>query len=57
VREVYARLGSAEFGWLDVLRICRSEPELAGLNAGIERNEGYQKSLREDAILHRGEAS
>ena len=37
VRQVYARLGGGnEFGWRDVLALVQAEPELAGINAGVQ---------------------
>lgn len=56
-RAVYERLGSTMFGMTEVLALLRDEPHLADLNRGIKRNEGYVKSLREDAIIKQAEAS
>ncbi len=50
-REIYARLGTAAFGMSDVLAYLRLRPELKDINAGFGRNEGYQKSLREDSSI------
>ena len=36
------------FGMSDVLRVLRGRPGIASINGGIMRNEGYEKSLRED---------
>ena len=49
VRAVYARLyrGSI-FGMEAVLNLLAVEPDLARINAGIDRNEGYVRSLRAD---------
>src|SRR5262249_7105672 len=49
VRAVYARLyrGSI-FGMETVLERLAVEPDLVRINAGIERNEGYVRSLRAD---------
>ena len=44
------------FGMNDVLHLLKSRPELAEMNGGISRNEGYLKSLREDALMKRAEA-
>jgi glutamate-1-semialdehyde 2,1-aminomutase len=49
VRAVYARLGDAEFGMSDVLALLDEQPELGAVNAGIERNEGYRRSVEMDA--------
>jgi spore coat polysaccharide biosynthesis protein SpsF len=52
VRRVYSHLGAVpSFGLAEVLVLLREYPELAAVNVGIERNEGYQKSLREDALV------
>jgi len=53
VRAVYKHLGTAMFHMGDVLNLLKEHPELTDLNAGIERNEGYQKSLREDSLIER----
>ena len=45
---VYAELGEAPFGMAEVLALLERRPELAELNAGIRRNEGYELSLKED---------
>lgn len=37
------------FGMDDVLEVLRIKPELVSINGGIPRNEGYAKSVREDA--------
>ena len=49
-RAVYARLYRPGKVFLmdDILRLLEAEPELARLNAGIRRNEGYLKSLAAD---------
>lgn len=50
VRAVYRHFGSREdFGMKDVLKLLRERPQMQDLNREFERNEGYQKSLREDA--------
>ncbi|MBU1694401.1 MAG: glycosyltransferase family protein [Verrucomicrobia bacterium] len=48
IRAVFARLGDREFGFEDVLSLLEREPGLGDMNAGMQRNEGYLKSLRED---------
>ncbi len=51
-RAVYAALdptGRRIFGMNDVLALLRERPELADVNAGIARNEGYARSRRLDA--------
>jgi spore coat polysaccharide biosynthesis protein SpsF (cytidylyltransferase family) len=51
-RRVYLLLGEKgrrhDFTMEDVLKILKDNPDLHGINAGFERNEGYAKSLRED---------
>lgn len=51
VRRVYGALdrGDGMFTMAEVLDLLAREPELRGLNKGIGRDEGYAKSLREDA--------
>ncbi len=48
VRRVYAALGPRQFGMADVLALLGQHPELAEINRAFIRNEGYQRSLRED---------
>lgn len=46
---LFLELGEcSEFGMGDVLRVLRNRPEIASINGGTLRNEGYAKSLRED---------
>ncbi|NLT23674.1 MAG: NTP transferase domain-containing protein [Syntrophorhabdus sp.] len=49
VRRVYALLGEKPFGMRDVLELLDRHPEITTINAGISRNEGYAKSLEEEA--------
>jgi hypothetical protein len=51
IRAVFAALGDEPFGMQDVLALLRRQPELLRLNQGINRNEGYLKSLREDGLV------
>jgi spore coat polysaccharide biosynthesis protein SpsF (cytidylyltransferase family) len=48
IKSVYAAMKKDAFGMDDVLALLGRHPELLGINAGIGRNEGYAKSLRED---------
>ena len=51
-RAVVARLGPAgreRFGMREILALLEREPDLARLNAGQRRNEGYERSLAADA--------
>jgi spore coat polysaccharide biosynthesis protein SpsF (cytidylyltransferase family) len=50
-RAIYERLGSQAFGMDEVLRLLEDEPEIARGNAGIARDEGLAKSLREDGVV------
>ncbi len=57
VRSVYAHLArSPSFGMKQVLALLDNHPELMDINASFNRNEGYQKSLREDALTKEKEA-
>ncbi len=51
VRSVFERLGNSHFGMKEILNLLKKHPELSAKNAGIERNEGYLKSLREDCTV------
>lgn len=51
VRSVFAHFDDANFGMEETIRFLEHHPELTGINMGIERNEGYFKSLREDCLL------
>ena len=52
VRRVYHYFGTEPaFGMNDVVALLRTHPELCEINADFERNEGYQKSLRDDATI------
>ncbi|MDD5544357.1 MAG: glycosyltransferase family protein [Acidobacteriia bacterium] len=57
VRRIYAYLETKEpFGMDEVLALLQEHPELSEVNVRFERNEGYQKSLREEAIYAKKEA-
>ena len=51
VQAIYAHFQSRPFGMDEILELLRKRPELKAVNVGIERNDGYQKSLREDASI------
>ena len=51
VRAVYDHLEGMSSGMADVLDVLKKRPELMEINAGIGRNEGYQKSVREDRLV------
>lgn len=50
VRQVYERLYPVkpEFSFQDVLAFLERSPEFAGINDGFKRNEGYERSLKQD---------
>ena len=48
VQAVFAHFDDAAFGWREVLAFLDTAPEIARLNAGIETNEGYARSLAAD---------
>jgi spore coat polysaccharide biosynthesis protein SpsF len=54
VRRVYEALYPAHpaFATGDILDLLRTHPEIAGINRGHRRNEGLEKSLREDGPAH-----
>jgi glutamate-1-semialdehyde aminotransferase len=55
-RRVYMHLGAMPaFGMEEVLRLIEEQPQLQTVNAGFERNEGYQRSVRKDANVQPGE--
>lgn len=48
-RAIFARLGARGlFGMEDVLALLRREPSLLEINTGPHRNEGYDRSVRQD---------
>jgi spore coat polysaccharide biosynthesis protein SpsF (cytidylyltransferase family) len=51
VRSVYKYAGKRVFGMAEVLRVLQLHPELMAVNAGIERDEGFRRSVREDRKL------
>lgn len=48
VRTVYSFFPNADFGMDDILQVMKEHPEIAEINSGQQRNEGYLKSLQED---------
>lgn len=56
VREVYKHLYKEGqiFATDEILELLSKRPELLDINQGIQRNEGYAKSLREDSIIKGG---
>jgi spore coat polysaccharide biosynthesis protein SpsF len=48
VRTIYNFIKHEEFGMDEILKLLKEHPEVTKLNSGEQRNEGYQKSLRED---------
>lgn len=57
IREIFSRLYKPEEVFLtgDILNLLEREPDLLKINAGIIRNEGYLKSLKEDEEFLKGE--
>lgn len=55
VREIYRRLAAKEkiFYMEDILTLLRQDPALREINAGIQRNEGYLRSLKHDKKVRR----
>jgi spore coat polysaccharide biosynthesis protein SpsF (cytidylyltransferase family) len=53
VRAVYARLYRPGhcFGWQEIEALLGREPALARINAGIERNAGYRRSLAQERTV------
>ena len=51
VRAVYERLDDQRFTMADILALLEREPGLSAINSGFDRNEGLQKSLREDRLI------
>ncbi|MBN2328959.1 MAG: glycosyltransferase family protein [Candidatus Omnitrophica bacterium] len=51
IRAVYENISCEFFGMEEILTLLQSHPDIGRINQGIERNEGYQKSLREDRIV------
>lgn len=58
VRAVHQRLGprARRAGMRDVLDVLARHPEIRKLNAGQQRNEGYDRSVARDAAAARGTA-
>jgi spore coat polysaccharide biosynthesis protein SpsF len=48
VRSIYNFIKYEGFGMDEILQLMKAHPEITKLNAGQQRNEGYQKSLRGD---------
>lgn len=51
VRAVYNYFGDTLFRMSDVLTLLKDKPKLMTINMGIQRDEGYEKSLREDHLI------
>lgn len=51
VRAVYNHFGDTLFQMSDVLTLLKDKPKLMTINMGIQRDEGYEKSLREDHLI------
>ena len=55
MRKVFAAINSETARLQDILDLLRHRPQLCSVNAGILRNEGYLKSLCEDAAAKGGQ--
>lgn len=51
IEELYPR--DPDFSMSDILDLVRRKPHLEEINKGIVRNEGYQRSLANDAVIKR----
>ena len=51
VRAIYDHFKSKSFGMREIFDFLKQNPEIAGLNAGQIRNEGYLKSIQEDSCI------
>ncbi len=51
VRSVFEQFGDSFFSMGEILDLLNQRPELSSMNAGIETNAGYLKSLREDGMV------
>lgn len=52
VRTIYSFFPDADFGMHDIVKLMKAHPEITKINSEQQRNEGYQKSLREDVEVH-----
>ncbi len=50
VRSVYSHFENTRFGMDDLIKLLKDKPELKEINIGIHRNEGLEKSLREEDL-------
>lgn len=50
IEQIYNHFNSNEFSFLDLVEYLENEPSLLKINSNINRNEGYEKSLKEDKI-------
>lgn len=53
LKQVYKNLYNKNslFGMNEILKFLKDHPEIERINSHIQRNEGYQKSLREDKLI------
>lgn len=51
VKSVHRHMTNTDFGMTDILELLSRHPEIVEINAGVDRNEGYQRSLREDTLF------
>lgn len=55
VRAIVQHLGSGTYGQSEILALLKAHPDLQRMNEGIDPNEGYQRSLKEDEAFLQGE--
>jgi len=48
---ILQKLNSTDFRLKDIMKVIKENPSLLKINMGIQRNEGYQKSLNEDHTI------
>jgi spore coat polysaccharide biosynthesis protein SpsF len=51
VNAIIKKIGKTDFRLKDIIKVIRENPSFLKINKGIERNEGYQKSLKEDHFI------
>ena len=50
VNTIIKKIGKSDFRLKDIMKVIQENPSFLKINIGIERNEGYQKSLNQDHI-------
>jgi spore coat polysaccharide biosynthesis protein SpsF len=56
IRKIYTHLYPSYpfFGFLDIVKLLQEKPYLASINSHISKYEGYNKSLRNDSLVDKG---